>query len=350
VLEESLELAHAAGDAHVEWLGRILLAEVRCLREPEGAAEVMLREAEAAIAEPEVAGDDEVLARAWKLMADAHSVIGRMSEYAPALDRAAAYARRAGDVRLEASYTSLKAPYFIFGPGRVEEGLRFVDEDLEPLRRVPGVQAWALHVRAHMRARVGEFDGAFEDMIEFRRGLRELGRERMYAVTSGCLWDICLWAGDWERGEEALREGYEMLERMGNKGFLSEIALDLGDAVLRQGRLDEAERLSEIGDEVTAEDDVFGVTRSLTLRARVKAARRDLGDAESYARRAVELRPDNEFLEVAAEARLALAEALRLQGKPEALSMAAEALELYERKGNVIAAARVRQYIDAAPG
>ena len=219
LVKEAVALAQAAGDAHVEWLGRILLAEVRSLREPEGAAEAMLREAEAAIEAREVTGDNEVLARAWKLMADGHGVMGRMGEYAPALDRAAAYARRAGDVRLEASYTNLKAPYFIFGPGRVEEGLRFVDEVLEPLRRVPGVQAWALHVRAHMRARVGEFDGAFGDMIEFRRRLRELGRERMYAVTSGCLWDVCLWAGDWNRGEKALREGYEMLEEMGNKAI-----------------------------------------------------------------------------------------------------------------------------------
>jgi tetratricopeptide (TPR) repeat protein len=320
------------------------------MREPEGAAEEMLREAKAAIEAREAAGDDEVLARAWRLMADAHNVMGRMSEYASALDRAAGYARRAGDVRLEASYVIWKAPYFVFGPGRVEEALRFVEEDLEPLQRVPGVMSFALHVRAHMRARVGEFDGAVEDMVEFRRGLRELGRDREYAVTAGCFWDVCFWAGDWKRGEEALREGYEMLERMGNKGFLSEIALDLGDAVLRQGMLDEAERLSEIGEEVTAEDDVFGVTRSLTLRARVKAASGDLGEAESSARRAVELRTDNEFLEVAAEARLALAEAFRLQGKPEALSMAAEALELFERKGNVIAATRVREFIDAKPG
>jgi tetratricopeptide (TPR) repeat protein len=200
-----------------------------------------------------------------------------------------------------------------------------------------------------MRARVGEFDGAFGDMIEFRQRLRELGREQMYAVTSGCVWDVCLWAGDWKRGEQALREGYEMLERMGNKGHLSEVALALGNAVFRQGLLDEAERMSEIGEEVTAADDVFGTAHWLTLRARVKAARGDLGSAESLARRAVELPMDNEFPELAAEARLALAEALRLAGDPEAQSVAAEALELYEQKGNVIAATRVREFIDAAP-
>ncbi len=350
LLAEAVALARAAGDTHAEWLGRLVLAEVRGVREPEGAAEAMLREAQAAIAAGEAAADNELLARAWKLRADAHSWTGRMAEYAPALDRAAAYARLTGDMRLEASYTYGKAPYFVFGPGRVDEGLHFADVVLEPLRHVPGVHAFALHVRGHMRARLGDFDGAFEDILEYRGRLRELGRDREYAVTSGCLWDICLWAGDWARGERALREGYEMLEQAGNKAFLSEAALCLGDAVLRQGKLDEAERWSEIGEEVTAEDDVFGAARWLTLRARVKAARGDLAAAESFARGAVDVPIAGEFLEVAADARLALAEALRLQGKPEAPSMAAEALELYERKGNVIGAARVREFIDAAPG
>ena len=199
-----------------------------------------------------------------------------------------------------------------------------------------------------MRARLGEFDGAFEDVSEFRSDLRERGREREYAVTSGCFWDVCLWAGDWKRGEDALREGYEMLERMGNKALLSKTSLELGDCVFRQGMVDEAERLSEIGEEVTAEDDVFGMAQWLTLRARVSAARGDLDGAEAFARRALAL-PGNEFPELAAEARLALAEALRLAGDPEASSWAAEALELYERKGNLVGAARVREFLDAAP-
>jgi ATP/maltotriose-dependent transcriptional regulator MalT len=111
--------------------------------------------------------------------------------------------------------------------------------------------------------------------------------------------------------------------------------------------IDEAERLSEIGEEVTAEDDVFGMAQWLTLRARVRAARGDLDGAEAFARRGVTL--PGEFVELAAEARFALAEALRLAGDPEASSWAAEALELYERKGNLVGAARVGEFLDAAP-
>jgi tetratricopeptide (TPR) repeat protein len=349
VLEEAVALAREVGDGHAEWLGRIELASVlRLDPEPEGTAGDLLREAEAAIAAGEATGDEDVLARGWELAAEAYSWDGRMGEYARALDQARLHARRSRNLPDEARLVGNKAPYFIWGPGSIEDGLRHADDALESLGHVPGVREFALHVRAHMRARLGEFDGAFEDVSEFRRRLRELGSETEYAITSGCLWDVCLWAGDWERGEEALREGYELLERMGNKGMLSKTALELGDCVYRQGKVDEAERLSEIGEEVTAEDDVFGMLQWLTLRARVRTARGDLVGAEAFARRALAL-PRNEFLELAAEARLALAEALRLAGGPEASSWAAEALELYERKGNIVGAARVREFLDAAP-
>ena len=135
-----------------------------------------------------------------------------------------------------------------------------------------------------------------------------------------------------------------MLERMGLKAGVSKVSLDLGDCVFRQGMIDEAERLSEIGEEFTAEDDMFGTAQWLTLRARVRAARGDLDGAEAFARRALTV-PGNEFPELAAEARLALAETLRLAGDPEASSWAAEALELYERKGNLVGAARVREFL-----
>ena len=343
-VEEAVALARESGDGQAEWLGRIALAGFRGDQEPEGASENMLREAEAAVAAGEAAGNHEVLARAWGLAADAHQFGGRMGEYAQALDRALPHARRAGDLPLEARLVLRKAPYFIWGPGHVEEGLRFAGEAFEQLGHVPGAQSFALHVRGHMRARRGEFEGAFEDVSDFRSGERERGREREYAITSDCVWDVCLWAGDWKRGEDALREGYGMLERMGIKAGVSKVSLDLGDCVFRRGMIDEAERLSEIGEEVTAEEDMFGAAQWLTLRARVRAARGDLDGAEAFARRALTV-PGNEFPELAAEARLALAETLRLAGDPEASSWAAEALELYERKGNLVGAARVREFL-----
>ncbi len=347
MLEEGVALARKAGDRHVEWLARVTLADVHGLQVPEGAAEQMIREGQAAIAAREGAADHDVLARAWALLAEAYNWTGRMVEYSGALDAAVAQARLAGDQRLEARLVLTKAPYFIWGPGLVEDGLRHAEDAVLSLGHVPGVQAFALHVRAHMQARLGAFDGAFDAVSEFRRLSRELGRETLYAVTSGCVWDVCLWAGEWKRGEEALREGYELLERMGNKSLLSKAALELGEAVLRQGRIDEAERLSVIGEEVTAGDDLFGTAQWLTLRAKVRAARGDLAGAEELARRAVELPTEDQFVELAAEARLVLAEVLGGTGNAEARALGAAALELYERKGNLVGAGWARALLDA---
>jgi tetratricopeptide (TPR) repeat protein len=346
VLEEGAALARNAGDEHVEWLARVTLADVLGLLEPERGAEQMLREGQAAIAAREGAADHEVLARAWRLVASSAST--RMSDYPGALDTALTHARLAGDPRLEAQLVLSKAPYFIWGPGLVVDGLRQAEDAVRSLGHIPGVQAYALHVRAHMQARLGEFDGAFDAVSEFRRLTRELGRETLYAITSGCVWDVCLWAGEWERGEEALRESYEALERMGNKGLLASTALDLGDAVLRQGRVDEAEELSVIGEEHTANEDAWGQARCLTLRAKVQGVRGDRAGAEELARRAIELAAADEFPELAADARLVLGEAVGSAGDAEARALGAEALELYERKGNLVGASWARAYLESA--
>jgi hypothetical protein len=114
----------------------------------------------------------------------------------------------------------------------------------------------------------------------YRSNLRELGKEREYAVTANCVWDVCTWSGDLQHGEETLREAYELLERRGNKAFLSNTAIELGEAVVRQGRLKEAERYCELGEELTASEDVENEADLALLRARILAARGDLVRAE----------------------------------------------------------------------
>jgi ATP/maltotriose-dependent transcriptional regulator MalT len=196
-----------------------------------------------------------------------------------------------------------------------------------------------------MRARLGVFEGALDAVTAWRDHKRELGQEAMYAVTAGCVWDVCRWAGDWARGEEALREARELLERMGNKVFLSTISADLGEAVYQQGRLDEAEGLSKTSEELGASDDVYNETAWRRLRAKVLAARGDLLGAERMAQQAVEVSAGAEFLDDAALAWLDLAGILRDAGDPGPQTAAAEALGLFERKGNLVGAERARAFL-----
>jgi tetratricopeptide (TPR) repeat protein len=238
-----------------------------------------------------------------------------------------------------------QAPYFIWGPGRVEEGLRYTDELVDRLGHVPAVREFGVHVRSHLRARLGRFDGVVEGIEDYRRRMRELGHEREYAGTADCVWDVCYWTGRWTVGEAALREAMAINERIGVKDSLPDYANSLGQAAYLTGRLDEADRHSEEAERVTASDDPLNGAGWRIVRARVLATRGDLTSAERLAREAVEIAARTDFIETTAGAWLALAEILRRGGDPQADSAAAQALDLYERKGNIVGAGWARDFL-----
>jgi class 3 adenylate cyclase/tetratricopeptide (TPR) repeat protein len=349
LLEEASSLAAEAGDDHAMWLARIHLATIRLDVEPEGAVEAALREGQAAVASRGPADDHEVLARAWDIIAEAHNIHGQAAEWQRAMERATAHALQTGDLAVEVPIVTHSAGPIVYGPVSVDEGLRYADEVSTRLGHVAEVQGFAQHVRAHMLARRGEFDGAFEAVSAWRRHKRELGQEAMYAQTASCAWDVCSWAQDWERGAQVLREAYEMLDRMGKKAYLSTVAAHLGEAVFRLGRLDEAERLGRQSEQLGASDDRYNETTWRRLMAKVTAARGDLVGAEALARGAVDVAAGGGFLDDAAGAWLDLAEILHAAGRGGATTAADEALALYERKGNLVGAARARSLLDAIP-
>jgi tetratricopeptide (TPR) repeat protein len=347
-LEEATALARAAGDGHVEWLARLRSAIVRIGREPKGAAEAALRDGRAAIAAREPEDDQEVLAWAWYAIAEACQLRSEAVEQQHALERAAEHARAAGDLALEVEVLTRSAPAIIYGAVSVEEGMRYVDRILERLGHDPAVHGLALHIRGHLRARLGEFDGAIEEIIEWRSRFRELGQEMLYAMTAGCVADVCSWAEDWAGGERALRESYELLEGMGERGFFSSCASALGEAVYRQGQIDEAEQLSVVSEEFGARDDRFNEASWRAVRAKVRAARGDFEQAESLAREAVEIAVETDYFELAAAAWLDLAEILQAAGHADVATPAHEALVLYERKGNIVGAGRAKALLETA--
>jgi class 3 adenylate cyclase/tetratricopeptide (TPR) repeat protein len=342
VLAEAASLANAAADDHVEWLARILLAEA-LLESDSGGPEAALREAEAALAARGPVDDREVLARAWDLIATAHNWLGRVAEWQRASELAVTHARESGDLALEVEIVGHSAGPIVYGSVTVAEGLRYADDLVRLLGDVPEIQELTSHVRAHMRARLGEFEGAFEDANAYRHHIRELGQEALYARTAGCAWDVSLWAQDWTRGEEVLRESYELLERLGMKLHLATIAAHLGEAVLHLGRLDEADRRSVESEELGASDDLYNEMAWRRLRAKVLAGQGDLVGARELARQAVDSAAGMGFLDDVALAWLDLSRILRAAGDPEARAAATEALGLFERKGNLVGAGWARE-------
>ena len=342
LLEEGLALARAAGDRHLEWVSRIELAHLRLNREPEGAAESAIREASEAIADREPAGDDEALARAWALIAHSHLLRAQSLEQKRAVECALVHARAYGDLSLEVELVLSLASTLVYGAVSVDDGLRYVDEMREQLGHVPSVNNLALHVLGHLKARQGEFDRAREAISQWRQQFRELGQERLFAITGTCVWDVCSLAEEWDEGETALRESYDILERMGEKSYLSTIAAYRGEAAGLRGSLDEAVRFSEVSESLGASDDVLNEALWRSVRARVLMARGDLSGAEALARDALRVAERSDYFELVAAAWLDLGRVLDARGADGAVAAAEQALALYEQKGNLVKAAQAQ--------
>jgi class 3 adenylate cyclase/tetratricopeptide (TPR) repeat protein len=339
--EQAIVRARETGDGHAEWLGRIGLAIVNANQDP-AASERLFEEATAAVAAREAAADHEVLARAWSCIAQVHRGRAEVSEQMEAMNHALAHAIDEGNPALELNLAVVRSPDFVWGPAPVAEGLRYADEIEGRLGQVPGVRELTLHLRAHMHARVGDFDGALVAIQAYRDGLHDLGKEWLYAATSVCVWDVCSWSGDWGHGEAALREGYELVEQQGNKAMVPSVAFDLAEALVRQGRFDDAEHFCATGEELSAGDVGGNQARAPSVRALLQVAQGDYDGAEAAALRAVDLASRGGFTERAAGGWLVLAEIHRARDDAEERSAAEEALRLYEQKGNLVGAAWAR--------
>ena len=108
--------------------------------------------------------------------------------------------------------------------------------------------------------------------------------------------------------------------------------------------MDEAEPPLELTSRWIIEDDIDAQVSFLRAGARRAALLGDPAEAEALARRAVERAAKGDDLVAHGGALVDLAEALELGSRQdEAVAALREALLLYERKGNVVAAERVRQ-------
>jgi len=189
----------------------------------------------------------------------------------------------------------------------------------------------------------GRFDAGRDLVSLAKRQTDEFGlkvRRGAYAMEAGY---VELLAGDLAAAERELREGYDLLGSVGETGYRSTVGALLADALERQGHNEEAERILNEVAAIAAPDDVDPQARTRCVRARLLAKRGELVEAERVACEAVALSEQTDYLDVHGEALVALAEVLRAADRVEESATAVgEALVLYERKGNVVAAGRTR--------
>ena len=150
-------------------------------------------------------------------------------------------------------------------------------------------------------------------------------------------------AGRSDRSGARARPAYAALKKIGEKSHFSSITHALSHALYAQGRYDEAEQLTHECDDASRSNDVHSQISWRSVRAKILARRGGHEAAEELAREAVAFAEESDFLLAHAEAMSDLAEVLELQGKHEPAAEAIrKALDLHERKGNALAADRMR--------
>jgi tetratricopeptide (TPR) repeat protein len=154
-------------------------------------------------------------------------------------------------------------------------------------------------------------------------------------------------AGDQDAAERELRESCELLEQMGDRGWLSTFAANLGHVLCSLGRYDEAGEWGEKSRELGGSDDIVTQMLWRQVLARVHGHRGEWEDAERLALEAVEYGERTDMLVNRGVAHLDLAEVLDVVGRHAAAAAeAGKALDLFERKGDLPMAGQTRAHLE----
>jgi tetratricopeptide (TPR) repeat protein len=292
-------------------------------------------------------GDDAALAKAWRFVVLIH---GTACQYRAAeegirhvIDHARAVADRRQETRILPSY-ALAA---LYGPTPVPVA---IDRCLEVVQLAAGdrrAEAWGLAVLSVLNAMQGRFDQARDLYRRSRSLFEELGQRLLASQISLFSGRVEMLAEDFVAAERELRRDFDALTGMGEKYFLANVAPLLAQAVYLQGRYEEAEELSRIGEGAATEDDIEAQALWRRAQAKVLARRGQFEEAERLAREAMGLIEDTDGLDLQANTLMDLAEVLQLASRPDAaVPIVREALRLHEEKGNEVSASRALRVLD----
>ena len=212
-------------------------------------------------------------------------------------------------------------------------------QTVEPLARRRGL--------ATLRAMEGEFDEARAMIARARRDMVERWRFRrplMWAARSSAAVETL--AGDIEGSERELRAALQMALSFREREPVARIAAGLSRVLSLRDRSSEADGFATMSLDYSPAEGAAAQALWRAARALVMVSRDRHSEAERLAREAVGLAPA-EMLNLRADLLMDLAGVLLSAGqRARAQPVIAEAVERYERKGNLVSAARARSFGD----
>jgi len=337
------ELERSAGDsARLRAWHVCFAAQLATLTDPQSLRPTAARVADAA-GVLAAAGDAAGEAKAHAVHAGVLARLGAIGASEAALDKALAAARRARD-RRRANAVLAGAPVAaLWGPSPVTRASGRCLDVVRVLRitqGAPAVEAVALRCQAVLETLRGRGEAARRMIASSRRMVEELGIAQQVLDADAFAGIVELLEGDPVAAESCLRTAYDGLRARGLAIDAARAAALLGRALLAQGRVPEAEELSRAS-ETLAGDDLKAAIAWRGVRAEALARRGETEAALALARASVEIAAGTDALLDHADARVALATALRAAGRDaEADDEQRRAIDLWNAKGAAVLVAR----------
>jgi class 3 adenylate cyclase/tetratricopeptide (TPR) repeat protein len=342
VLAESLACAERAGDATAtfETLLVGMLVRQHSAESGDWSADALAL-ANRAIASPDTSAAHDVLALAWRVVAQVHGVAGRHGLSSRAVQQCIAHAKRSGNQRLLVRSGVGLSISALFGPTPVVQAIEQCRQLIEGGLGDRQVESMISCKLALLHAMNGDFDVARSLYRRARAAMQDLGQGVRAASMGIDLVSIELLAGDLRAAEREVRSDSDFLQRMGETFFFATMTALLARLVRDQGRDAEALELSEVARAAAAPDDVDAQLLWRSIQAPILARGGQAARAESLAREALDLARQTEAPALHADVLSELAEVLALSGREREARVAIdEAIALYQAKGDRVSAAR----------
>jgi class 3 adenylate cyclase/tetratricopeptide (TPR) repeat protein len=333
--------AAAAGDelgalhARLEYLQLLLQTDAEGIYELEG----LVEEARTLF---EQAGYDQGLASVWGAACLIEHYRCRFDAGAAAAERGIEYARRAGDRQLEQSLLPLLVADTGLGSKPADEYLSWLDEIIARHGAVAMINSW----RSIALGMLGRFDEARAEYARTTVAHQERGAPTAEAIGAQAGWRIEMDAGDFHAAERIARRGCELLEQMGERGWLSTQACQLAQSLHALGRDEEAAEWAELGLELGTRDDISTQMLARQVLAKLAARRGEHEQARALAEEAVALAETIQSPLSRADAHADFAEVLAAAGQRQrAIGELEHAAALYESKRTAKSVERVQHRI-----
>ena len=346
VLTEAIEAAATTGDRNRAAHALVQRGLLRLFSDAAVTPRELLGVSERTNAAFEETGDELGLARSWRLAAQAHYLDRQAARSAAASERALVHVRRAGDRFELREIVEWLVIALLLGPEPGREAIPRCESLLAEARDDLLLESQilsALAVLYAMQARADEADAALE------RGSR-LMEDAGEQVWIASYWRsmVYVWRSDPDAAEQELRPAYDALKGIGERSHFTSLAHGLSDALYLQGRYDETELLTRECEEACRPNDVHSHILWRSIRAKVLARRGEYDAALRLAQESNALAAESDFLPARAGAMEDLSKVLYMAGRTdEARPVLAESVELFERKGNLLAAERARALLES---